>query len=102
MAYAAVETTLAGCNPEGFAKGCTALAGADPASLARAREDSVRLATTVRVVTGEEDSSPAMEEDAEGRVERVVLRRVGQWPVFEDLEQMMLATSWSMSSELAS
>ena len=91
LALTAVEMSLLSQDPEGYAKGCTALAGAkdldvDFAAIGKACDD-------VLLLTGEEDkiAPPAQVEKLAGllgvKAERkVVLEGVGHWHVFEDGE----------------
>lgn len=84
LATAAIRLSLLGQDPEGYAKGCTALAGvanALPVAGIRAR---------TLIVTGDEDkvSPPTVcekyAEDIKG-AKVVVLPKVGHWHLFEDL-----------------
>ena len=84
VAIAAVRMSLLGQDPEGYAKGCTALAGASEAiSVEQVKAKSL-------IITGEEDkvSPPAICEKYVKEIEGAkleVLPRVGHWHVFEDL-----------------
>jgi len=85
LAIAAVRMSLLGQDPEGYAKGCTALAGVS------AVLPSNQISATLLVITGEDDkvSSPHTCEQLakstkSARVE--VLPGVGHWHVFEDVD----------------
>jgi pimeloyl-ACP methyl ester carboxylesterase len=78
-------------DAEGYAKACAALAGSAGETL-----DVKSLRIPVSIVTGEEDkvSSPALcqkysEATGGGHVE--VLRNVGHWHLFEDVDQTVKA-----------
>lgn len=86
LSIAAVRTSLLSQDPEGYAKACAALAGSatDPM-------DVKSLRIPVSIVTGEEDKvgTPALcqkysEATGGGHVE--VLKNVGHWHLFEDVE----------------
>jgi 2-keto-4-pentenoate hydratase/2-oxohepta-3-ene-1,7-dioic acid hydratase in catechol pathway/imidazolonepropionase-like amidohydrolase/pimeloyl-ACP methyl ester carboxylesterase len=87
LSFAAVQMSLLSQDPEGYAKGCTALAGAKDLSI-----DFTKLgkSSEVLIVTGEEDkiSPPAhahkLAETVGGKV--VILHQVGHWHIFEDNE----------------
>lgn len=84
LAIAAVRLSLLGQDPEGYAKGCTALAGASEALAV------VHVKARTLIITGEEDkvSPPAVCEKyaADLKAEKLhVLPQVGHWHVFEDL-----------------
>lgn len=86
LGLAAVRMSLLGQDPEAYAKACTALAGATkPFAL-----DKVDAKTLI--VTGEEDkvSPPALctkyASTIPGSSEPVVLKNVGHWHVFEDVQ----------------
>lgn len=87
VAYNAVRASLRSQNPEGYAKGCTALAAtADDEGLALEK-----IECPVLIVAGDEDkvSSPQLVEQMKGRMKKAkvaVLPDVGHWSVFEDSE----------------
>ncbi|TVY90385.1 Uncharacterized protein LAWI1_G002391 [Lachnellula willkommii] len=84
VAIAAVRMSLLGQDPEGYAKGCTALAGASealPVSQIKAK---------TLIITGEEDkvSPPQICEKYAGEIKGTkvhVLPQVGHWHTFEDV-----------------
>ncbi|KAJ6071437.1 hypothetical protein N7499_009451 [Penicillium canescens] len=91
LAVAAVRISLLSQDAEGYAKACAALAGSAGETL-----DVKSLRIPVSFVTGEEDkvSSPALcqkysEATGGGHVE--VLRKVGHWHLFEDVDQTVKA-----------
>lgn len=85
LAIAATRISLLGQDPEGYAKGCTALAGAiEPLPL-----NNLNVHTLI--VTGDEDkvSPPAVCENyaAEIKDSKIhVLPQVGHWHIFEDVK----------------
>ncbi|KAH6663020.1 fumarylacetoacetate hydrolase-like protein [Halenospora varia] len=84
LAIAAVRMSLLGQDPEGYAKGCTALAGS-----ANAIPVSNLQAKTL-IVTGDEDkvSPPAICEKYAEQIPNAkshVLQGVGHWHIFEDV-----------------
>ncbi|KAK5110138.1 hypothetical protein LTR62_006272 [Meristemomyces frigidus] len=89
LSFTAAQMSLLSTDPEGYAKGCTALAGAKDLHI-----DFAKLGKGVKslLVTGDEDkvSPPAhIKELAEtlGLGAQVrVLEQVGHWTVFEDAE----------------
>jgi pimeloyl-ACP methyl ester carboxylesterase len=85
---AMVRLSLLGQDPEGYAKACTALAGATvPLALEKIAAETV-------VVTGEEDkvSPPTMCEKLTQRIPRskgpIVLKDTGHWHNFENLKEV--------------
>lgn len=87
LSLTAVQMSLLSQDPEGYAKGCTALAGASALNL-----DFVELSqrTKLLLITGAEDkvSPPAyVERLAETMKDAkvVVLPHVGHWHIFEDV-----------------
>lgn len=88
LAYSAVQMSLLSQDPEGYAKGCTALAGArdlEPDFYKKAGKHVKQ----VLIITGDEDkiSSPeTAKKVAEeiGAVNTLVLKDVGHWHAFED------------------
>ncbi|GKZ23784.1 hypothetical protein AbraIFM66951_004626 [Aspergillus brasiliensis] len=86
LSICAVQASLLGQDPEGYAKACAALAASADDPL-----DITSLRIPVSIVTGEEDkvSPPALcqkysEATGGGHVE--VLKDVGHWHLFEDAE----------------
>lgn len=84
VAIAAIRMSLLGQDPEGYAKGCTALAGASEAIPVQ------QVKAKTLIITGEEDkvSPPAICEKYAGEIEGSkldVLPQVGHWHIFEDL-----------------
>jgi 2-keto-4-pentenoate hydratase/2-oxohepta-3-ene-1,7-dioic acid hydratase in catechol pathway/pimeloyl-ACP methyl ester carboxylesterase len=85
LGYTAVLSSLLSQHPEGYAKGCTALAG---------WKQELKLETfgnPVLVICGEHDAvaSPASAAklgEGNKRVKNVVLPGVGQWYLFEDVQ----------------
>ncbi|CAG8931905.1 unnamed protein product [Penicillium salamii] len=91
LAVAAVRTSLLGQDAEGYAKACAALAGSATEVL-----DVASLRILVSFVTGEEDkvSPPALCEkysQATGGGNVQVLKNVGHWHLFEDVDQTVKA-----------
>ncbi|KAL2015132.1 hypothetical protein VTK56DRAFT_6211 [Thermocarpiscus australiensis] len=89
VGVAAVRLSLLGQDPEGYAKGCWALAGAGAEGLEV--EKLGANGRKVLIVTGDEDkvSPPELCEKYAQRIraaEVVVLKGVGHWHVFEDVE----------------
>lgn len=89
IGYAAVQGSLLSQDPEGYAKGCTALAGARNLHV-----DFAKLGETVQtcIVTGDEDkiSPPAhvtkLAETMGKGAKAEVLEGVGHWHLYEDAE----------------
>ena len=87
LAFTTVQMSLLAQDPEGYAKGCTALAGARSLELDFAQ---IGKECKTLVITGEEDkiSPPAhvrkLSETMGAQSE--VLAEVGHWHVFEDVE----------------
>lgn len=85
VGLAAVRLSLLGQDPEGYAKGCTALAGATNAL------DVGKIEAETLIITGSDDgvSPPALCEKYAESIKRcrgpVVLKGVGHWHVFEDV-----------------
>lgn len=91
LAVAAVRTSLLSQDAEGYAKACAALAGSASETL-----DVASLRISVSFVTGEEDkvSPPALCEkysQATGGGNVQVLKNVGHWHLFEDVDQTVSA-----------
>lgn len=84
LAIAAIRLSLLGQDPEGYAKGCTALAGAiDGLPVSQIKAQTL-------IITGEEDkvSPPAVCDKYSGEIKGAklqVLPQVGHWHIFEDL-----------------
>jgi pimeloyl-ACP methyl ester carboxylesterase len=90
VGIAAVRLSLLGQDPEGYAKGCTALAGASEAIPVN------QIKATTLIVTGDEDkvSPPSVCEKMAGEIKgaRVeVLPGVGHWHLFEDVRGVSAA-----------
>ena len=88
IAFTAVQMSLLSQDPEGYAKGCTALASAKDLNI-----DLSRLGQSAKtlIITGEEDkiSPPAHVKklgETMNAAETKILPEVGHWHVFEDLE----------------
>lgn len=85
LAIAATRLSLLCQDPEGYAKGCTALAGVvEPLPVSQIR-------ASVLIVTGEEDkvSPPAVCEKYAAEISGAkvqVLSQVGHWHIFEDVK----------------
>lgn len=84
LAVAAVRMSLLGQDPEGYAKGCTALAGVTEALLV------ANVQANTLIVTGDEDrvTPPQACEKYASEIKGAkvhVLPKVGHWHVFEDL-----------------
>lgn len=93
LSLTAVQMSLLSQDPEGYAKGCTALAGARDLNI-----DLSQLSEKTRLllVTGAEDkvSTPAHVQELGAEVKDVttrVLPDVGHWHVFEDVEAVSKA-----------
>ena len=90
IAAAAVRLSLLGQDAEGYAKACTALAGAQAV-------DYARIGIETLFVTGSEDGVAPPEvcegyvEASEGKAGLKVLKGVGHWHVFEDLQGVAAA-----------
>jgi pimeloyl-ACP methyl ester carboxylesterase len=93
LALAAVRLSLLGQDPEGYAKACSALAGATN------KIDFAQIKAQTLIITGSEDkvSPPQLCETygktlpKSGGVE--VLENVGHWHVFEDVQGVAKAVS---------
>ena len=87
LAFTAVQMSLLSQDPEGYAKGCTALAGAKDLQLDFAQ---IGQSSKTLIITGEEDkvSPPAHVQKLSEtmKAESKVLSEVGHWHVFEDVE----------------
>ncbi|KAJ4373035.1 hypothetical protein N0V83_003326 [Neocucurbitaria cava] len=85
LAVAAVRMSLLSQDPEGYAKACTALAGATGLDFGGVQAETL-------IVTGSEDkvSPPGLCEKyvevLKGKATLMVLENVGHWHVFEDLQ----------------
>ncbi|KAI1272045.1 hypothetical protein F5Y07DRAFT_392330 [Xylaria sp. FL0933] len=84
LAITAVRLSLLSQDPEGYAKACHAFAGAAE------RLDLENLSANTMIITGEDDevSTPAVCQgyrDVIKNSQLVVLKDVGNWPVFEDV-----------------
>lgn len=93
LAFTAVQMSLLSQDPEGYAKGCTALASAKDVNI-----DFSRLGQSTKslIITGEEDkiSPPAhVKKLAEtmNSSETKILSDVGHWHVFEDVDGVVSA-----------
>ncbi|OBT70787.1 hypothetical protein VF21_10087 [Pseudogymnoascus sp. 05NY08] len=90
LAIAAVRMSLLGQDPEGYAKGCTALAGSsEPIAVKDVK-------VPILIVTGDEDkvSPPQVCEKLAAKVDGAkvqVLSNVGHWHVFEDVNGVAAA-----------
>lgn len=89
LSLTAVQMSLLSQDPEGYAKGCTALANAKDLNIDLAEVG--KTVTKALIITGAEDkvSPPAHVEKMTatlGSAERVILPDVGHWHVFEDVE----------------
>jgi pimeloyl-ACP methyl ester carboxylesterase len=93
LAFTAVQMSLLAQDPEGYAKGCTALAGAKDLT----NIDFSRLGQSAKslIITGEEDkiSPPAhVTKLAETmNAAKNILSDVGHWHVFEDVDGVVSA-----------
>lgn len=90
IGIAAARMSLLGQDPEGYAKGCTALAGAAEALPVR------QIKTPTLIVTGDEDkvSPPQVCDKYASEIECskvVVLLQVGHWHILEDLSAVSKA-----------
>jgi 2-keto-4-pentenoate hydratase/2-oxohepta-3-ene-1,7-dioic acid hydratase in catechol pathway/imidazolonepropionase-like amidohydrolase/pimeloyl-ACP methyl ester carboxylesterase len=90
LAHAAVQMSLLTQNPEGYAKGCTALASAHTLQLDLGK---IGRATKSLVITGEEDKicPPEYAKRLGGLLSSSdvhVLSGVGHWHVFEDVKRV--------------
>ncbi|TVY73494.1 Uncharacterized protein LSUE1_G005823 [Lachnellula suecica] len=90
VAIAAIRMSLLGQDPEGYAKGCTALAGASEALPVR----DIKVKTLI--ITGEEDkaSPPQVCEKYAREIKGAqvqTLPQVGHWHTFEDLNEVAKA-----------
>lgn len=82
LSFAAVQMSLLSQDPEGYAKGCTALAGAGDLKV-----DFAALGKKIIIVTGAEDKiSPPTYVQSLERATVHVLPDVGHWHIFEDLD----------------
>ncbi|KAK5936854.1 hypothetical protein PMZ80_010973 [Knufia obscura] len=86
VAFNAVQMSLLAQDPEGYAKGCTALASAKDLHI-----DLAKLQSEVLIVAGEEDkvSPKTWAEKLDGMLVRsrlAMLPDVGHWHCFEDVE----------------
>ncbi|OAL48585.1 fumarylacetoacetate hydrolase-like protein [Pyrenochaeta sp. DS3sAY3a] len=85
LAIAALRLSLLSQDPEGYAKACTAFAGAQALDFASIQAETL-------IVTGSEDAVAPVEvcqryvESMKGRGKLRVLEGVGHWAVFEDGE----------------
>lgn len=93
LAFTAVQMSLLSQDPEGYAKGCTALAGAKDLSI-----DFSKLGqgTKSLIITGDEDkvSPPAHIQKLSETMKTAdtkILPQVGHWHVFEDGEGVVSA-----------
>lgn len=90
LAVAAVRLSLLGQDPEGYAKGCTALAGAIESLPVK------KIKAQTLIVTGDEDkvSPQSLCEQYSHEIEGAkaqVLPQVGHWHIFEDLSGVTAA-----------
>ncbi|KAF2476729.1 uncharacterized protein BDR25DRAFT_391120 [Lindgomyces ingoldianus] len=88
LAYAAVLQSLLSQDPEGYAKGCTALAGSGDW---KGRIEATKVGCRTLVVAGDEDKASSVgwcEGLVEGMVDAKleILAGVGHWHGFEDAE----------------
>ncbi|OAL03223.1 hypothetical protein IQ06DRAFT_315423 [Phaeosphaeriaceae sp. SRC1lsM3a] len=94
LAFTAVQMSLLAQDPEGYAKGCTALASA--ANLNINFEQIGRKVETL-IITGDEDkiSPPAHVQKLAKAMggDSIVLPGVGHWHVFEDCEGVLRAVT---------
>ena len=91
VAFNAVQMSLLAQDPEGYAKGCTALASAKELNI-----EFAKLQSEVVIVAGEEDkvSPKAWAEKLNGMLTKSrleVLPDVGHWHCFEDVEGVAAA-----------
>ncbi|KAM0144238.1 hypothetical protein ACHAO1_000521 [Botrytis cinerea] len=92
LAIAAVRMSLLGQDPEGYAKGCTALAGWN------ATVPIEQIKTSTLIITGDEDkvSPPQLCEKYAAEIKGakvITLEGVGHWHIFEDLSGVAKAVS---------
>lgn len=86
IALSAVRGSLLSQNPEGYAKGCTALGGSTNTTI-----ELEKLTMPTLIITGDEDkvSPVALVRKMEGTMKDVkveVLKDCGHWHVYEDVE----------------
>ena len=86
VALSAVRGSLLSQNPEGYAKGCTALGGSAQTTI-----ETGKLTMPTLIITGDEDkvSPVALVRKMEGVMKNVtveVLKGCGHWHVYEDVE----------------
>lgn len=86
LALSAVRASLLSQDPEGYAKGCMALAGTAGTAL-----EIEKISVPALIIAGDEDKISSLEwaRDMEGRMVDAkveVLKEVGHWHCFEDLE----------------
>lgn len=96
LAVAAVRLSLLGQEPEGYAKACTALAGATNAIIVE------KLMQPTLIITGADDkaSPPSLCKSYGERIPQsqvTVLEKAGHWHVFEDAEGVAAAVSQFLS-----
>lgn len=97
LAVTAVRMCLLSQDPEGYAKGCTALAGAiDPSPVEE-------IAVRCLIVTGDEDkvSPPSLCEKYGGQIKGAkveILANVGHWHLFEDYKGVSVAVKSFLES----
>ncbi|KAL9106631.1 MAG: hypothetical protein Q9227_008351 [Pyrenula ochraceoflavens] len=89
VAFSAVRASLSSQNPEGYAKGCTALAGTSGSQ----GIELEKLQCPTMLVTGEEDKvcPPSLVEKMKSRIEKSsskVLGGVGHWHAIEDVDSV--------------
>ncbi|KAI9729167.1 MAG: hypothetical protein M1834_007074 [Cirrosporium novae-zelandiae] len=85
LSLSLLRASLMSQNPEGYAKGCTALADTTKDI------DTSRLSMPTLVITGREDkaSTPEWVEELRGKIsdcQTSVLEEVGHWHIYEDVE----------------
>lgn len=86
LSFTAVQMSLLSQDPEGYAKGCTALAGAQDL-----RIDLSNIKVDTLIIAGDEDkiSQPAYAQQLSGTIKGSKLhwlKQVGHWHIFEDVE----------------
>lgn len=86
LALSAVRASLLSQDPEGYAKGCMALAGTAGTAL-----EIEKISVPALIIAGDEDKISSLDwaRDMEGRMVDAkveVLKEVGHWHCFEDLE----------------
>jgi pimeloyl-ACP methyl ester carboxylesterase len=96
VAVAAVRLSLLGQDPESYAKACSALAGATKVL------DVGALSAPTLIITGQEDnfSPPAICKKYAAAIKNtryMVLKEVGQWPIFEALPEVTEAVKGFLS-----